>query len=74
LVLALINIISRSTSIMQLLNLLFALISLSHIAIGYVLDLDKAYMDLHLYNHNCLEMWNGSPLQMEKKFDLKAPM
>jgi hypothetical protein len=31
-------------------------------------------MDLHLYNHNCLEMWNGSLLQMGKRFDLKAPM
>jgi hypothetical protein len=90
---------------MQLLSLLFALISLSHIPLaacgqttcppggsycsiphrffqfgkptcilGYVLDLDKKYMDLHLYNHNSLEMWNGSPHQMGKKFDLKAPM
>jgi hypothetical protein len=105
LILALINIISRSASIMQLLSLLVAFISLSHIALaacgqttcppggpycsiphrfsqfgkptcilGYVLDLDKKYMDLHLYNHNCLEMWNGSLLQMGKKFDLKAPM
>jgi hypothetical protein len=90
---------------MHLLSLIFAFISLSHIALaacgqttcppgrpycsiphrfsqfgkptcilGYVLDLDKKYMDLHLYNHNGLEMWNGSPLQMGKKFDLKAPM